>query len=170
MRGIHRWPVNSPHKWPVTRKAFPFDDVITARDPLNLWRSTCLAIIANPQTLCHWSQTKTDDIMAFADINHKCTEYSNQFKYTAIAVISDKIYFVFISRRCLFDAVERQFPPLTRGPLHMDRIMCWLINLRFDRMAAKVRVQFCQWNLFSFDIFFHWRLFLEVWLVKLSLI
>ena len=26
--GIHRWPVNSPHKEPVTRKMFPFDDVI----------------------------------------------------------------------------------------------------------------------------------------------
>ena len=26
--GIHREPVNSPHKWPVTRKMFPFDDVI----------------------------------------------------------------------------------------------------------------------------------------------
>ena len=28
MRGIHRWPVHSPHKRPVTRKMFPFDDVI----------------------------------------------------------------------------------------------------------------------------------------------
>ena len=27
VRGIHRWPVNSPRKWPVTRKMFPFDDV-----------------------------------------------------------------------------------------------------------------------------------------------
>ena len=26
--GIHRRPVNSPHKWPVTRKMFPLDDVI----------------------------------------------------------------------------------------------------------------------------------------------
>ena len=26
--GIHRGPVNSPHKWPVTRNMFPFDDVI----------------------------------------------------------------------------------------------------------------------------------------------
>ena len=26
--GIHRGQVNSPHKWPVTRKMFPFDDVI----------------------------------------------------------------------------------------------------------------------------------------------
>ena len=28
VRGIHRWTVNSPHKWPVTRKFFPFGDVI----------------------------------------------------------------------------------------------------------------------------------------------
>ena len=28
VRGIHRWLVNSPHKGPVTRKMFPFDDVI----------------------------------------------------------------------------------------------------------------------------------------------
>ena len=30
VRGIHRWPVNSPHKGPVTRRMFPFDDVIMA--------------------------------------------------------------------------------------------------------------------------------------------
>ena len=29
VRGIHRWPVNFLHKGPVTRKMFPFDDVIT---------------------------------------------------------------------------------------------------------------------------------------------
>ena len=28
VRGIHRGPVNSPHNWSVTRKMFPFDDVI----------------------------------------------------------------------------------------------------------------------------------------------
>ena len=31
VRGIHRGPVNSPHKGPVTRKMFPFDDVIMVR-------------------------------------------------------------------------------------------------------------------------------------------
>ena len=30
VRGTHRRPVNSPHKMPVTRKIFPFDDVIMA--------------------------------------------------------------------------------------------------------------------------------------------
>ena len=36
MRGIYRWPVDSPHKVPVTRKMFPFDDVIklTKKPPL----------------------------------------------------------------------------------------------------------------------------------------
>ena len=28
LRDIHRGPVNSPHKWPVTRKRSPFDDVV----------------------------------------------------------------------------------------------------------------------------------------------
>ena len=28
VRGIHSGPVNSPHKWPVTRKMVPFNDVI----------------------------------------------------------------------------------------------------------------------------------------------
>ena len=33
VRGIYRWPVNSPHKGPVTRKMFPFDDVIMEKSP-----------------------------------------------------------------------------------------------------------------------------------------
>ena len=32
VQGIHRWLVNSPHKWPVMWKMFPFDDVI-----MTLW-------------------------------------------------------------------------------------------------------------------------------------
>ena len=36
VRGIHRWPVNSLRKGPVTRKMFPFDDVIMiSLKPLN---------------------------------------------------------------------------------------------------------------------------------------
>ena len=40
--GIHRWPVNSPHKWPVTRKMIPFDDIII------IWlRSDIYSLITN---------------------------------------------------------------------------------------------------------------------------
>ena len=28
VRGLHRWPVNSPHEGPITQKMFPFDDVV----------------------------------------------------------------------------------------------------------------------------------------------
>ena len=34
-----RWPVNSPHKWPVTRKMFPFDDVLMN---WSYWKWCCL--------------------------------------------------------------------------------------------------------------------------------
>ena len=34
---IHRWPVNFPHKWPVTRKIFPFDDVIMSLAEMWTW-------------------------------------------------------------------------------------------------------------------------------------
>ena len=38
--GIHRAPVNSPHKWPVTRKIYPFEDVIMG---LNRFQSETLS-------------------------------------------------------------------------------------------------------------------------------
>ena len=35
--GIHRSPVNSPHKGPVTRKMFPFDGVIMLKDVTDIY-------------------------------------------------------------------------------------------------------------------------------------
>ena len=40
VRGIPRGPVNSPHKWPVTRKMFPFDDVIMPKHKTSASLST----------------------------------------------------------------------------------------------------------------------------------
>ena len=37
VREIHRGPVNFPHKWPVTRKMFPFDDVIMGMDEFHTY-------------------------------------------------------------------------------------------------------------------------------------
>ena len=42
VRGIHRGPVNYPHKWPVTRKMFPFDDVIMQSCVTMAWPLTCV--------------------------------------------------------------------------------------------------------------------------------
>ena len=42
VRWIHRLPVTSPHKWPVTRKMFPFDDVIMLHITHPLSVSSCI--------------------------------------------------------------------------------------------------------------------------------
>ena len=56
--GIHRWPVNSRHKWPVTRKIIPFDDGImnfSCLTGLIQWQIFCmvnwLALVDNKNTL-----------------------------------------------------------------------------------------------------------------------
>ena len=39
---IHRWLVNSPHKWPVMQKIFPFYDIIMLKLPeLNIQNFSC---------------------------------------------------------------------------------------------------------------------------------
>ena len=35
VKGIHRWPVKSPHKGPVTQKMFQMDDVIMVFEFMN---------------------------------------------------------------------------------------------------------------------------------------
>ena len=52
--GIHRGPVNSPHKGPVTRKMFPFDDVIMhSGDATVIFREkTINAIATDPLAHC----------------------------------------------------------------------------------------------------------------------
>ena len=60
--GIHRGPVNSPHKWPVTRKMFPFDDVIMMFPPglcvINEWPITVEAV-----TCSDWVNAANMDVM-----------------------------------------------------------------------------------------------------------
>ena len=44
VRGIHRWPVNYPHKGPVTRKMFPFDDAIMIVARYNIFCISCRCV------------------------------------------------------------------------------------------------------------------------------
>ena len=59
---IHRWPVNSPHKGPVTRKMFPFDDAIMIRLGRRQWYDKCR--VWNVGTTCELRLVH-DDIMAW---------------------------------------------------------------------------------------------------------
>ena len=66
VRGFHRWPGNSPYKGPVTRKMFPFDDVIIF-DPC-IWERTVLSIPIQqpPTTALVWNFLKCNGV------NFKC--------------------------------------------------------------------------------------------------
>ena len=37
VRGIHRWPVDSPHNWPVMWKVFPWHDVTWTALAITIW-------------------------------------------------------------------------------------------------------------------------------------
>ena len=76
--GIHRGPVNSPHKWPVTRKMFPFDDVIMAsywcrRHPtLTNYSSTCCAAYHVTIIRTWWQMFSWRRILFFITENNIC--------------------------------------------------------------------------------------------------
>ena len=72
VRGIHRWPVNSPHKGSVKRKMFPFDDVIlrqlhflckivASQTHFNKQQPTFQAVEVKAG-LIHWGRDKMDAI------------------------------------------------------------------------------------------------------------
>ena len=46
VRGIYRWPVNSPHKGPVKWKMFPFDDVIMGMCDIAHWKVVCFTKVS----------------------------------------------------------------------------------------------------------------------------
>ena len=63
VRGIHRWPVNSPHKEPVARKMVPFDDVMLWGSPppllpirsLSIW-SLMWEVVRIVEYVPHWGR------------------------------------------------------------------------------------------------------------------
>ena len=59
VRGIHRGPANSSHKWPVTRKMFPFHDVIMHMLNMGLFLLTLL-IHSHFYPHFHCSMTKLE--------------------------------------------------------------------------------------------------------------
>ena len=58
LRGSMNSPMNSPHKWPVTRKMFPFDDVIM------------ISCIWQQNIILHWSA-----VITRSNITSKCTHH-----------------------------------------------------------------------------------------------
>ena len=71
VRGIHRGPVNYPHKWPVTRKMFPFDDVIMikmgSRSLVCNWPSSTTLSVDTLLTYWAWDKMVASLPMTFSN-------------------------------------------------------------------------------------------------------
>ena len=64
VRGIHRGPVNSPHKWSVTRKIFPFDDVIMDQGEIWTRHLPMMFVVTGQQCTCHHFTLKRNHYLA----------------------------------------------------------------------------------------------------------
>ena len=78
LRGIHRWPVNSPHKGPVTWEMFPFDDVIMCEVGIAirclLWVKIMICVLSLPMLCCaynnaYWTHNGTQLYMVWGEIH-----------------------------------------------------------------------------------------------------
>ena len=67
VRGIHRWPVNSPHKGPVTRKMFPFDDLIMIWNLVNEWSHSSWSKSGKKFIYMHKEMTVSCYTLAYAE-------------------------------------------------------------------------------------------------------
>ena len=83
VRGIHRGPGNSPHKWPVTRKMFPFDDVIRLDQTLKntflvLAKTFVISILENALAVCTLASFEQDLNRVICDITWSLTRCRNR--------------------------------------------------------------------------------------------
>ena len=73
VRGIHRGPVNSTRKWPVTRKMFPFDDVIMRnRVSIIHWVFSGVVIGCHCGVWCHKVTAWSIFVMTLSNRNVCC--------------------------------------------------------------------------------------------------
>ena len=80
VRGIHWGPVNSRHKWPATRKIFPFDGVIMCKK-LALLRWSHIITQPSITSYCiYWPQNHVRHIVIWLMSIKKCLMWNAWFK------------------------------------------------------------------------------------------
>ena len=84
VQGIHRGPVNSPHKWPVTRKMFPFDDVIMEIQSQHMYGiptcdfpPQCQKLCCTPVFYCIYVYLHISEIKKYQDSKRVCPKFQH---------------------------------------------------------------------------------------------
>ena len=130
VRGIHRWRVNSPHKWPVTLKMFSFDDVIMCYQSNN-------SSVSKRQryTWCHtWIYSSTSSTATVQIIK------LYMFQYWRLCVtLKDQGCFINVPK-----AVQNNLPKIynTRNHLYNENFKLKLCTC-VQSMALGTRTKFC---------------------------
>ena len=124
MRGIHRWPVNFPHKWQVTQKMLPFDDVImihchrqSSVAIVRLWSLIDNFALAFPVFKIHWSPKEMADLFSLNDnVMHSFSLCDLRYKI----VISCKSYLNQTVNECFiswFHLLQNPWSGRQHGPI-----------------------------------------------------
>ena len=127
VRGIHRSPVNSPHKWPVTRKMLPFDDVIM-----------------NASVLLHWyrgihvvsSVSVKHDWILWVNNSHKfnCTRKQAQQNWSHISWDILQLCDIFVTSN---STAKQYHTPFARSHLKpINYAVSWKDRLRLSYQGA----------------------------------
>ena len=110
VRGTHRWPVNSPHKWPVTRKISPLDDVIMwthfactvltstlfctmLYKSLTLWHIA----ISSMFVICSYWTHITSTSIPHDNKSHVCCKHSLRYAYKIVPAYGTQIFWLAVA-------------------------------------------------------------------------
>ena len=134
--GIYRWPVNSPHKRPVTRKIFPFDDVIIHH-------------ISSKAVLVHWRQS----FYLSAIYTTKAVLGSLARPLWKIAIthcVPGRLMFVLkqviylIGHLEIWTSFKMQYPNICYGIYFSRRCFVHLISSEWYRIPSMIRERLAQ--------------------------
>ena len=91
VRGIHRGPVNSPCKWPVTRKMFPFDDVIVLCD----WADLTYDNVVGWNYLAHHHRKHRGSYMSYSNF-HMGIEARKMEQLKKVTTITTETLYIYL--------------------------------------------------------------------------
>ena len=79
VRAVHQWPMNSPHKGPVTRRMFPFDDGLSWAMKI-AFHSRCVSSLVSEMILIQAQSFNTSYPFSFQDV-------VKHYKYTRVRLL-----------------------------------------------------------------------------------
>ena len=159
MRGIHRRPVNSPHKGPVTRKMFPFDDVIMF---ICCWHSS-----PHDNSWCHGISLDFVGHFEWRHLHEKCcTILSKATEITKKRLVSVEVWIqgptAILCTYCIRQTVCVKFPS-QKGPVIQKFYVAFMLVCLCNLLNKQLSCRWFEMPILSCVIRFS-RIHVELWL------